>query len=201
MSESIRLNLGCGHNHMAVAEGWLNLDSSPLVGAQVVQDLSTFPYPFADSTISEFHMSHVLEHLPFPLPIMQELHRIAKPGAKFTLRVPYGSSDIAFEDPTHVRQYFLNSFMYFSQPAYARADYGYRGDWQVTRRVLVISPKVKKEDLPGTPEDFMEMVNTYRNLIEEFIVELTCIKPIRGTTEPLTQAPVEFTFSGALPHG
>jgi hypothetical protein len=47
---------------------------------------------------------------------MEELHRIAKPNAKVVFKVPYGSSDRAFEDPTHVRQYFLHSFDYFCQP-------------------------------------------------------------------------------------
>jgi SAM-dependent methyltransferase len=195
-----KVNLGCGHNHMPVEDGWTNLDSSPLVGAQVVADL-TQPLPFLSDSCDEFYMSHVLEHIQYPLPLLQEIHRCAKPGAKLTIRVPYGSSDIAFEDPTHYRQYFLNSFMYFSQPAYARADYGYRGDWDVTRRVLVIASHINKDDLPNSPEEFMQMVSTYRNLIEEFIVELTCIKPIRDTKAVLAQAPVEFTFSGALPNG
>lgn len=31
--------------------------------------------------------------------------------------------DDAVEDPTHARQYFLNSFGYFLQPFYWRADY------------------------------------------------------------------------------
>lgn len=201
MDKPLRLNLGCGHNHQPTADNWINLDSSPLVGAQVVHDLASFPYPFADNSVDELYMSHVLEHLPNPLPILEELHRIAKPNATFTIRVPYGSSDIAFEDPTHVRQYFLNSFMYFSQPAYARADYGYRGDWNVTRRVLVISSKLQKENLPATPAEFLDMVHSYRNLIEEFIVELTCVKPIREVTAALAQAPVEFAFAGAPSHG
>ena len=60
---------------------------------------------------------------------MQELWRIAKPNAKMVIRVPHGASDDAWEDPTHVRAYFSNSFGYYSQPYYWRADYGYRGDW------------------------------------------------------------------------
>lgn len=65
--------------------------------------------------------------------MMQELHRIAKPGAKANFRLPNGASDDAFEDPTHVKQYFLQSFGYFSQPYYWRSDYGYRGDWKADK--------------------------------------------------------------------
>lgn len=34
---------------------------------------------------------------------MNELHRIANQIAKAVFKVPYGSSDSAFEDPMHVR--------------------------------------------------------------------------------------------------
>jgi len=47
------------------------------------------------------------------LRLMQELWRIAKPDAHMTIRIPHGSSDDAWEDPTHERAYFANSFGYF----------------------------------------------------------------------------------------
>jgi hypothetical protein len=55
--------------------------------------------------------------------------------------------------------------------------------------------------MPETPEDFMQMVMTYRNLIDEFIVVLTPVKPIRLPVEVLTQAPIEFTNREGLNHG
>jgi hypothetical protein len=197
-----KLNIGCGTNKR---DGWLNLDMSPNVDPEIYFDLNTIVegarLPLEDDSINEMLMSHVIEHLPTPLPIMEELHRVASPLCELTIQVPYGSSDNAFEDPTHVRQYFANSFMYFSQPAYAKADYGYRGDWQVSRRILVINPAFPKENMPDTPEDFMQMVMTYRNLIDEFIVVLTPVKPIRLPIEPLTQAPIEFTYRERINHG
>ncbi|HHK5531698.1 TPA: hypothetical protein ACQUHH_000011 [Bacillus mobilis] len=56
--------------------------------------------------MDEFLASYVLEHIEMPLDAMEELHRIAKPNAKMVCHVPYGSSDDAFEDPTHCRQFF-----------------------------------------------------------------------------------------------
>jgi predicted SAM-dependent methyltransferase len=125
-----RLHLGCGRTIMP---GWVNLDMMPGMGVDVAHDLDrcdVTPLPFEADTFDEFLASHLFEHLRNPLPFMQELHRIAKPGAMATFRVPYGSSDDAMEDPTHVRLCFLNTFGFFSQPFYWRADYGYRGDWQ-----------------------------------------------------------------------
>ncbi len=128
----------------------------------------------------------MLEHLNHPLPLMQELHRISKNGAKLVVKLPYGSTDAAFEDPTHVKQYFLNSFGYFSQPFYWRADYGYRGDWQT----VMISLLVEKKRYAGKkPEEIFFEINTYRNVVYEMIVELISVKPIREPREELQTAP------------
>lgn len=85
----------------------------PGAGVDLVCDLETEGPALPDNSADEFLASHVLEHLRNPLPLMAECWRIAKPGALFVARVPYGSSDDADEDPTHVRW---------------RADYGFRGD-------------------------------------------------------------------------
>src|SRR6478735_424319 len=113
-----KLHLGCGKT---ILKEWINLDIMKGQGVDIVADLekcSETPLPFEDNSIDEFFASHLIEHIHHTLPMMQELHRIAKNDAKAVFRLPYGSSDDAYEDPTHVRQYFLNSFGYFSQPYY-----------------------------------------------------------------------------------
>ncbi|MEO1231820.1 MAG: methyltransferase domain-containing protein, partial [Myxococcota bacterium] len=103
----------------------MNLDRVALEGVDIVADLescSEQPLPLNDDAVDVVLASHVLEHIAQPLPLMEELWRIAKPGAWARFRTPYGSSDAAFEDPTHVRQYFLQSYSYFAQPTYWRAD-------------------------------------------------------------------------------
>src|SRR5215831_340537 len=137
--ESRRLNVGCGRH---IIPGWINLDSQPFPGIDVIVDLercAEVPLPIDDNSIDEFLLSHLIEHIRAPLPLMQELHRVARPEAKAIIRVPYGSSDDAWEDQTHVRAYFLQSFGYFSQPYYWRADYGYRGDWQPLETILFVT--------------------------------------------------------------
>ncbi len=93
---------------------------------------------------------------------MQELHRIATPNAAVTFNVPYGSSDDAFEDPTHVRPMFMNSFLYFSQPAYWRADYGYRGDWQ-TEKITLFVPQETYAGKSG--DEILRDVQSLRNVV------------------------------------
>ncbi len=188
-----KLHLGCGRD---ILPGWINLDLFPLPGVDVVADLDNCQNSklnFSDNTIDEFLASHVIEHLNNTLPFMAELHRIAKPNAKAVFRVPYGSSDDAFEDPTHVKPYFLNSFQYFSQPIYWRADYGYRGDWLVEKIFLLIDGQRHEGE---TQEEIMFQVHAFRNIVKEMVVELKAIKPIREPKQELLSLPqIEFIFS------
>ena len=181
-----KLNIGCGRN---IREDWINLDAVLLPGVDVVADLeqcAATPLPFTDGEIDEFLLSHVLEHIRSPLPLMQELWRIARPGALMTVRLPYGSSDDAYEDPTHVRQYFLNSFAYFAQPYYFRADYGYRGDWQPEKLMLHVAAAAN-EGL--TAQQIIERVMTSRNVVIEMVAELRCVKPRRPADGDLCRSP------------
>lgn len=180
-----RLNLGCGRNVLA---DWTNVDWMALPGVDVVADLNDCAatrLPFDNNSVEEFLLSHVIEHVPRALPLMQELHRIAKPGAKAWIRVPHGASDDAWEDPTHVRAYFSGSFGYFSQPYYWRADYGYRGDWQPVGVTYCLASRFS-----DTPADvLLARISSERNLVLEMIAELDAIKPIREPRRELQVAP------------
>ncbi len=146
---------------------------------------NTIHLPFANDEVDEFLLSHIIEHIHTPLMLMEELHRIAKPGAKMVIAVPYGSSDDAWEDPTHVRPYFINSFSYFGQPNYWRADYQYRGDWRVTKVML---RGVRQPDIP--PLDYVSLL---RNTVSEMVGVLEAVKPIRAQDKELRESPeVEF---------
>lgn len=172
-----RLHLGCGAD---IRAGWINLDSRALPGVDVLADLDACrrkPLPFADDSIDEFFASHVLEHLGDPLAFMQELHRIAKSGAKAEFRVPYGSSDDADQDPTHIRRYFQRSFYYFSQLGYTHFDYGYRGDWDTESIVLTVD--AARHAGKGF-EQLSEEVRTQRNVVVEMIATLRAVKPARA---------------------
>lgn len=185
-ADAKKLNLGCGKH---ILPGWINVDRVLLDGVDLIADLDDCQHtrlPFSDSSIDEFLASHILEHLHHPLPLMEELHRIAKPNAIATIRLPYGSSDDAFGDPTHVRQYFIQSFNYFAQPFYFWADYQYRGDWQTQKITLLVSAQRYEGK---TAEQILFEVNSYRNVVQEMIVELQVIKPIRSPDPTSTYSP------------
>lgn len=182
----MKLHLGCGRD---VREGYVNLDTVAGPGIDVVanlDDLKATPLPFEDDSVEEILGSHLLEHIDDPLTLMQELHRIAQPGANAIFNVPYGSSDDAWSDPTHTRPYFMDSFGYFSQPFYWRADYGYRGDWQPAYLLL----KVGASKCEGkSTEEILHDINTLRNVVQEMTAVLTAVKPIRVQDISLQQRP------------
>jgi SAM-dependent methyltransferase len=187
-----KLNLGCGKT---ILPDWINLDKVPLSGVDIIADLDKcqeVKLPFNNDEIDEFFASHVIEHLHHPLAFMEEIHRIAKPSAKAVFRVPYGSSDDAFEDPTHAKPYFLNSFSYFAQPYYWFADYGYRGDWLIDKIILLVDANTHQGK---NAEQIMFEVKTFRNIVKEMIVELRAIKPIREPKqELLVESPIEIVL-------
>ncbi len=183
-----KLNVGCGRNVFEGAE-WTNVDIAPHDGA-IVADLEK-RWPFPDDSFDELYCSHVLEHVKNPLFFMEEAWRVAKPGAAMRVLVPYGTSDAAWEDPTHVRPYFIGSFFFFSQLAYNSADYGYRGDWEAE----VITVDLPDRLFPNKdPVEVQKIIRHQRNVVEEMIADLTAIKPIRRPDGLGKQVRVDFNF-------
>jgi SAM-dependent methyltransferase len=96
------LDVGCGS---AKVSGAVGLDISPDTAADIVHDLDEFPYPIDSSSFDQILLQDVLEHVREPIRLFEELHRIARPGARIQLRTPHFSSALAYGDPTH-RHYF-----------------------------------------------------------------------------------------------
>src|SRR3981081_2636021 len=95
-----QLNVGCGRN---IKEGWINLDSAALPGVDLIADLDNLremPIDLPDDSGEQFLLSHVIGRVRDSLGLMQELWRLAMPGAIAVIRVPHGGSDDAWEDPT-----------------------------------------------------------------------------------------------------
>jgi len=132
------LHLGCGQATIPCDETTfvINLDLARpremLPGTEFVQhDLESGTVPFADDYFDCIITSHTLEHIRNLLPLMQDCYRAAKHDALFYVRVPFALSEGQFSDPTHVRFFVPSTFWSFSQSYYWRADYGYRGNWEV----------------------------------------------------------------------
>jgi ubiquinone/menaquinone biosynthesis C-methylase UbiE len=109
-----KLHLGSG---LKVLKGYINVDLTKKYGAQVVHDLEKFPYPFKNNEFDEILIDNVLEHLQDTVKVMEELHRISKPGAIIKIIVPHSSGYMAFGSVTHKRFFSSGSFETF-KPGY-----------------------------------------------------------------------------------
>jgi SAM-dependent methyltransferase len=97
------LDIGCGSSKYPGAVG---VDRSEDTAADIVLDLDHVPYaPLESSSFEQILCQDVLEHVEEPLRVIEELHRIAAPGARIHIRTPHFSSVLAYGDPTH-RHYF-----------------------------------------------------------------------------------------------
>jgi len=112
----MKLHLGCGNDKK---EGYLNLDSSKEVKPDKVWNLEKTPLPFKDDSFEEILANHVLEHINNFVPLVHEMNRISKNGAKIIIRVPFYSTWGQYNDPTHVRFFSPWTFNYFNKGNYS----------------------------------------------------------------------------------
>jgi SAM-dependent methyltransferase len=109
-------DLGCGARKTPGAFG---IDASPLPGVDLVHDLLDRPYPLPENSADEVVLHHVLEHFTDPLPVMEEVWRIIRPGGRVRIRTPHYSGRYAWNDPSHRRAFTSESFHYFGENDYS----------------------------------------------------------------------------------
>jgi hypothetical protein len=139
----VNLNIGAGYSQRE--PGFINADLYPGPNIDVVFDACK-PWPFKDNAFTETKACHVFEHLPDPNAFMDEAHRCTRD--QLLLRLPHGSSDEHWGDPTHVRPYIPGSFCSF-QPGYAEAVYnrqydGAKRPWDVQYILMRINSDLSK---------------------------------------------------------
>ncbi|HYX12799.1 MAG TPA: glycosyltransferase [Nostoc sp.] len=129
-SKNLRVDLGSGTNK---PDGFIGVDIWPGLGIDIVADLSK-NFPFEDNSVDEVRAHDVIEHLQDRLHTMNEIWRICKPGAKVDIRVPSTDGRGAFQDPTHISFWNINSFLYYCNdfPSYLELckRYGFQGEFK-----------------------------------------------------------------------
>jgi len=145
-----------------------SIDFRPEVKPTIVHDLSDFPYPFEDNFFDVVYASHIMEHLPDNVRFMEEIYRIAKPGARVIVRVPHYSGRSAWGDPTHLRAYSSYQFRYYSRN---RKDHYGHCDFEPVRLELRYT---------RLPRGFLvtrilsPMINFFANLNVRFCEKVWC---------------------------
>jgi len=119
--EKIRyLDLGCGADKKP---SYFGIDVVKLKGVNMVYDLNK-GIPFPDNSIEKIYTSHFLEHVKYPLFLLEEIYRVLKKGGTAEITVPhwswYGSYtfmhksffhslDFDFLDQSHPANYYTKA--------------------------------------------------------------------------------------------
>jgi SAM-dependent methyltransferase len=119
------LNLGSGKDWR---ENCLNVDISEVMRPDALFDIGQ-PLDTAGTTLTTrrfgaivlydnifdaIFANDVLEHIPDLMTAMENCLRLLKPGGTFHIHVPYDLSLGAWQDPTHVRAFNENSWLYYT---------------------------------------------------------------------------------------
>jgi SAM-dependent methyltransferase len=98
--DPVVLDLGCGDQRQYPTNLGVDRRRTPAVAA--VADVSR-TLPFRDGGVDRIFAVHVLEHLIDFLPLVNECHRVLRPGGVLHVLSPWWRHVNAVADPTHVR--------------------------------------------------------------------------------------------------
>lgn len=107
-----RLSLGAGLDR-SLADA-VTIDVNPRTSPDIVHDLNVRPWPLPSDEFDEVLCRDVIEHLDDVVRTMEEIHRVAKDGARVFILTPHYSCANSYTDPTHKHHLGLFSFDYFT---------------------------------------------------------------------------------------
>ena len=175
------LDLGCGTRRQPDSIG---VDVNPNSAADVIANLDRFPYPFADNTFERIYCDGIIEHLGNVVQVMDELYRIARPGAHIIIITPYFTSVDAFSDPTHRHYFSARSFDYFTGNFPEYDFYAQRAHFAKRRVEISFWPLPR---LRGWhPQHLLGahwLANRYTSIYERFLAYLLPAQTIRFELE------------------
>ncbi len=118
----MKLNLGSGRDWR---KEYINADIQPEKKPDWVLDITQVPWgevidtrlgklPVEKGMFTEIIANDVLEHIPDLVTAMTNCRDLLKRGGEMHIIVPYDLSLGAWQDPTHVRAFNENSFLYYT---------------------------------------------------------------------------------------
>jgi len=155
--KKVRLNLGCGPFK---EPGFINIDIREDLKPDMVCDLSQ-GIPFADDSVDEIRAYDFLEHIPLgkTMFMMEEIWRVLKPGGRLDAQVPSTDGRGAFQDPTHLSFWNVNSFLYYVDGAFRNScgakalfkgsvEQGWSNELMQVAHVHVLFYAIKGQEVP-----------------------------------------------------
>lgn len=132
-SQTLKIDIGCGNKKH---HGFIGVDIFPAPSVDVVADLSK-KFPFGDNSVDQIIANDFIEHLTDRIHTMNEIWRVCKSNALVDIFVPSSDGRGAFQDPTHVSFWNINSFQYYciEYPEYLNLcqQYGFQGRFSLVK--------------------------------------------------------------------
>jgi hypothetical protein len=157
IGERATVELGCGRKKVDInSRVVIGVDRHDFDGVDIVWDLEVTPWDtWAHDESCALVISHqTLEHIRDLIPVMNEIWRICDDDAYVEIVVPYGTSQGALQDPTHVRFFTEVTWRYW-EPGFVGAfsDYGIEGyfgicetGWLADGNLWVLLRPLKTDD-------------------------------------------------------
>ena len=155
-------------------------------------NLALEPIPFGDSTFDSVSAFDFLEHVPrllattdgratrFPfIELMNEIHRVLKPGGLFYALTPAFPRDEAFVDPTHVNPITAGTSHYFCGPDPLARVYGFHGAFELVRSEWALLPEAFSATTTlGWRRRFARWRKNRRGALSHLVWEFSCVKQV-----------------------
>lgn len=183
----MKLNLGCGRDYRP---GWTNVDWDTTVEPDLLLDLNSTPWPFADASADTILLRDVLELLGQSndtfASIMRELYRIAKPDAVIEIRSRHPLHRDFLDDPSCVRRVTPETLLYFDlsvgevwkatkQPQRSLAP-SLGVDFDTIEALYFPDPHLAAQRQEGD-KPIAELARTNTNIIQSTLIKLKVRKP------------------------
>jgi SAM-dependent methyltransferase len=105
------LDVGCG---AAKEKGAVGIDHKPYPGVDIIHDLNRYPWPIGEDRFDGILCRDVVEHLNDVVSLIEELHRVSKPGGRIKIWTPHFAHPNSYRDPTHKYHFSYGTFDYFT---------------------------------------------------------------------------------------
>lgn len=143
MSKSLDLGCGLQPKNPFNAQEVYGVDVRDDAEAHIVKaDLVVEPIPFPDNSFEYVTAHDFLEHIPRLIyapqrrnafvEVMNEIHRVLKPGGVFMSFTPAYPHAAVFRDPTHINFITEETFpLYFDHQLRRASVYGFKGSFEI----------------------------------------------------------------------
>ncbi|MES2226299.1 MAG: class I SAM-dependent methyltransferase [Pseudomonadota bacterium] len=155
-------------------------------------NLSVEPIPHPDSSFDSVSAFDFLEHIPRVLgtpdgrgtrlpfiDLMNDIHRVLKPGGRFYAVTPAYPRAQAFQDPTHVNFIGHGTWEYFCGANPGARLYGFVGGFEKLRNEWAMHPEAFAPDVEiSLGRRFRRWRLQRAGRLSHLLWEFACIKPV-----------------------